>query len=204
MENRKSFSTLRLVQLAILTAIMLVLSFTPLGYLRVGMMSISFLTLPVAVGAVLLGPKAALFLGAVFGASSFVQCFGMDPTGVALMGISPIKTFITCVVPRLLVGILPALLYRALERKNGSAATVAACLTAPVVNTVLFLGCLVVFFGNEPLIAGLGDSVWAILMALGLANLALEAPVCVVIGTAVCLALKRAVRPARRNDGAGR
>ena len=56
---------------AILMAIILVMSFTPLGYLRVGPVAITFLTIPVVIGAVLLGPWYGAFLGAVFGATSF-------------------------------------------------------------------------------------------------------------------------------------
>ena len=46
----------QMVQLAVLTAILLVMAFTPLGYLKIGPLSITFLTLPVAVASVVLGP----------------------------------------------------------------------------------------------------------------------------------------------------
>ena len=43
--------TRRLVQMSILIAIMLILAFTPLGYLKVGAIDITFMTIPVVVGA---------------------------------------------------------------------------------------------------------------------------------------------------------
>ena len=53
--NNVSPRTAKMVLLAILAAIMLVLAFTPLGYLKVGVIEISFMMVPVAVGAIVLG-----------------------------------------------------------------------------------------------------------------------------------------------------
>ena len=81
--------TLWMVQTAILAAILILMAFTPLGYLKVGTISITFLTLPVVIGAILLGPLSGAILGGVFGLTSFAQCFGMDVFGTTLMGINP-------------------------------------------------------------------------------------------------------------------
>ena len=61
----------RLVLTALLTALIIVMAFTPLGYLKAGAIEITFITIPVIIGAVLLGPVGGLFLGAVFGITSF-------------------------------------------------------------------------------------------------------------------------------------
>jgi uncharacterized membrane protein len=77
-QNRKQ--TIKTIAvLGILIALTLVMAFTPVGYLKVGAVSISFLMIPVAVGAIAVGPWAGALLGAVFGITSFVQCFGADP-----------------------------------------------------------------------------------------------------------------------------
>ena len=115
----------QMVQLAVLTAILLVMAFTPLGYLKLGPLSITFLTLPVAVASVVLGPQAGLIMGAVFGLTSFFQCFGMDEFGVTLLSISFWKTMVMCLVPRLLAGGIPGLIYRGLKNKNRTLFTVA-------------------------------------------------------------------------------
>ena len=44
-----------LTQLALLTALMLVMANTPLGYIRVGVLTMSLLTVPMAIGAMLCG-----------------------------------------------------------------------------------------------------------------------------------------------------
>ena len=67
----------RVTLLGLLTAILLVLSMTPLGYLNIGPLAISFNMIPVAVGAAALGPVGGAVLGAVFGMTSFLQCLGI-------------------------------------------------------------------------------------------------------------------------------
>lgn len=194
MEKRARSKTLQMAQLAILLAILLVMAFTPLGYLKIGPLSVSFLTLPVAIGAVILGPKAAIILGTAFGLTSFYQCLGMDALGVALMGVSPVRTFIMCVVPRVLIGLVTGNLYQLLKGKNDKVATAVTCLAAPIVNTVCFLGAMVLFFGHTPVLQQFGDTVWAILSVMGIANVIPETLVCLLAGTAICLALKKALK----------
>lgn len=71
MKNRTN--TRWLTQLALLVAVLLVMNYTPLGYLQVGPLSMSLLTIPVAIGAMTLGPVAGAILGGVFGTTSFVS-----------------------------------------------------------------------------------------------------------------------------------
>lgn len=180
----------QMVQLAVLTAILLVLAFTPIGYLKLGPLSVTFLTIPVAIAAVVLGPRGGLILGAVFGITSFLQCFGMDTFGTALCSISPVKTALMCLVPRLLAGWVPGLIYRGLKDKNRTLGTALACVATPLINTAFFMGMLVLFFRNEAYIQSFGDTVWTILTTLGLANAIPEALVTLVAGTAICKALQ--------------
>lgn len=194
MEKRARSKTLQMAQLAILLAILLIMAFTPLGYLKIGPLSVSFLTLPVAIGAVILGPKAAIILGAAFGLTSFYQCLGMDALGVALMGVSPVRTFIMCFVPRVLIGVITGYLYQLLKYKNDKVSTAVTCLAAPIVNTVFFLGTMVLFFGQTPVLQQFGTTVWAILSVMGIANVIPETLVCLLAGTAICLALKKALK----------
>lgn len=97
MRNKK---TLEMVQVAVLVAIVLIMSFTPIGYLRTAGLEISLITIPVVIGAMVIGPKAGLILGLVFGFTSFYQCFGMSPFGATLLGINPVATFLVCVPTR--------------------------------------------------------------------------------------------------------
>ena len=71
-QNQK---TKNIALMGILSALLLLMAFTPLGYLKVGAISISFLMIPVALGAIALGPVAGAALGTLFGITSFAQCF---------------------------------------------------------------------------------------------------------------------------------
>ena len=111
-----------LTQLALLVAILLVLNYTPLGYLQIGPLSASLLTVPVAIGAMTMGPTAGAILGAVFGATSFLQAVeGKSAMSAALFNASPAGTFVVCVVARVLMGLCAAWIFRGLCKEIGRA-----------------------------------------------------------------------------------
>ena len=116
MNKNISAKTSRMVQLAILTAIIFLMGFTPIGFLHVGAVEITFIMIPVIIGAIVIGPGAGAFLGAMFGLASFIQCFGMSAFGSTLLGIQPVFTFLVCMVPRILMGWLCGLIFRGLVR----------------------------------------------------------------------------------------
>ena len=88
-KTNMSAKTLKMIQLALLTAIIVLMAFTPVGFIRTPGLEITLIGIPVVVGAVLLGPSGGAILGAVFGLCSFLQCFGMSPFGAVLLGINP-------------------------------------------------------------------------------------------------------------------
>ena len=68
MRNNTRLQTL--VRLALLVALQIAMRLLGLGKVPVGPLNMSFLTLPIAVGAICMGPEAGMILGAVFGAFS--------------------------------------------------------------------------------------------------------------------------------------
>ena len=180
-----------LVQLALLTAIELVMAFTPLGYLKIGPVSITFMAIPVAVGAIVLGPLSGAFLGLVFGLTSFSQCFGADTFGTTLLGINAFSTAFMCLVPRILMGLFAGLIFGGLKKTTlgETGGALLSSLACSIINTVLFVGSLIVLFGNTEYIKGFGDSVIAVIMALVSINTVIEAIACTIIGGAVSKAV---------------
>lgn len=183
-----------LAQYAILTAIIFILSFTPLGYLKVGMIEITFIIIPVAVGAVVLGPVGGAVLGGVFGITSFIQCFTTSPFGKFLFALSPVLTFVTCLIPRILCGYLAGLLFKVLAKKGkgGVLPYVAAGIATPLLNTLFFILSIVLFFWkNEAFISQMGswgittDNVWVFFIAFVGLNGLVEAIVGAIVGSAV-------------------
>lgn len=132
------------VQLSVLIALIVVFSFTGLGYIKVGVVEITLNIIPVAVGAIVLGPAAGAVCGAAFGITSFIQCFGLSAFGTALFAISPVSTFIMCFFPRLLTGLFTALIFKAF--KNQRLGCTLSSLCCALLNTVLFVSVFIALF----------------------------------------------------------
>ncbi len=189
-----------MVQLAILIAIVILLTLTPLGYLKIGPVEATLMGIPVSVAAMVLGPTGGAIIGLAFGLTSFFQCFGPSALGVFLLGVSPVLTAITCIVPRVLCGWLPGLLFRAMrphDRTRTVSYFVTGLLTA-VINTVLFVGCIVVFFWhNDAFLSQMQawsittDTLWLFLVAFVGINGIAEAAICAVVGGAAGKAVDR-------------
>ena len=71
-----------LVQLAVLTALLLLLEITGLGYIKTPVLEFTVMQVPVILGAIILGPGAGALLGGVFGLTSFWECFGKSAFGM--------------------------------------------------------------------------------------------------------------------------
>jgi uncharacterized membrane protein len=155
----KKFGTREMVSTAMLCAILLVMSFTPLGYLNIGPLAISFNMIPVAIGAIALGPVGGLILGGVFGITSFLQCLGIggtSPMGVILFEIDPFLAFIQRFIPRLLAGLISGFVFKGIKKLiNPTFACFATGFSAALLNTVLFMSALVLLFGNTDYVRGL-------------------------------------------------
>ena len=156
---KKGLKPRELTLLGLLTALLIVMSATPLGYLNVGPLAITFNVIPVAVAAIALGPTGGAIIGAVFGITSFLQAMGIGGTssmGLITFEISPMLTFIHRFVPRVLVGLLTGLAYKGL-RKTGlkKASVFIAGFCAAFLNTLLFMGALFLLFGKTDYVQGL-------------------------------------------------
>lgn len=176
---------------AILAALIILMTFTPIGYIPIGPVKMTLITLPVAVGSIVLGERSGLILGGVFGLTSFYTCFGMDFVGMGLLSINPFLTFVMCVVPRVLCGYLPAVIYKAIS-KSGTKRTMVAIPVAgasvAIINTVLFLCSMWLFFGNSlSEVVGVAiDNIFALFALFAGTNGLIEIAVNIVVGTAIC------------------
>ena len=189
-----------MVELAVLIAIILIMAFTPLGYIKTLGLEITLIVVPVCVGAVTLGPTAGLILGAVFGISSFIQCFGLSTFGMQLLAINPILCFIVCVPTRMLMGWLTGVIYKALSKTGAKAiATPFACLIGPVLNTLFFMSTLCLCFYNTDYIQGFVSDLGAanvllfVILFVGINGL-IEAVASFVVGTAISIPLNKLVK----------
>ena len=146
---KRKQAVLKMVQLALLTAIILVLQFTGVA-IRLpipGATNISLVLIPIALGAMLLGPVAGAFLGLVFGLVVYITggVMHMDPFTAFLFDNNPIVTAGICIVKSTLAGFLGGIVYRLLSKKSILLAVFVSAAIVPLVNTGVFcLGCLVI------------------------------------------------------------
>jgi len=129
-----------LILLAVFTALVVVLSWVAI---RVGPFVVT-LTLPVIViGGALCGVWAGAWLGAVFSVMVFVV-----GDAASFLAINIPATILVVMLKGTAAGLVAALVYHMLHKNNKTTlATIAAAVTAPIVNTGIFaVGCLLFFF----------------------------------------------------------
>ena len=197
-----------LTQLALLTALMLVMANTFLGYIRVGLLTMSLMTVPLAIGAMLCGPAAGAWLGFVFGMTSFLS--NTFTPNITSFVFSPFYSLgdtqgnalslVICFVPRILVGIIPYFVFYGLEKiLRGKRPLALGCagFVGSMMNTLLVMGMIFLFFGKEyaaakefPFEALLG-TIATVIFTNGIAEAAVAAFVCVAAGTILLQVKKR-------------
>ncbi len=153
------FTTSQLTILGLMSGILFLMAYTPLGYLNIGPLAVTFNVIPVAICAVVLGPTGGAVAGAVFGLTSFLQAMGIGGTsalGAALFQINPFLSAVQCFVPRILDGLLIGFIYRGMRKKTNVYASCAVTgFFSAFLNTLFFMTTLVVMFGNTEVIQNL-------------------------------------------------
>lgn len=194
--------TLYLVQLTVLAVILLLLEVTGLGYIKTPGLEFTIMTVPVIVGAIILGPGAGAILGGIFGLTSFWQAVsGKSAFGVMLLNMNPFGAFVTTVPTRILVGLLCGLFFRFLRKRlvNKTLSLTLASLSGALLNTALFMTALLFFFYNSELLQGFAQSLGTkspltfLFAFVGIQGL-LEALICAVLGTAISQAVAKSVK----------
>ena len=202
----KKLTTSQITILGLMVALLLVMAWTPLGYLNIGILAISFNVIPVAVSAIALGPLGGAIAGAVFGLTSFLQCIGIggvSAMGAVLFGINPVLAFIQRFIPRLLDGFIIGLVFEAMRKRGVKIHLTSAVIgfLSAFLNTVLFMTFLVVLFGNTEYMQGLigGRNILVFVCAYVGVNAVVEMAASTVITAAVGTALYRAhILPGKR------
>ncbi len=192
-----------MTELAIFIAIIIVMKLTGLSSVPVGPLVMTFTMVPIAIGAMLLGPAEGAVLGFVYGITSLYDAI----TGASAMTgfffqLSPVHTVILCVVTRTLVGLLTGLIFKALREieKKKIVCYYVGGLMAPMLNTILFMGYIVLVFYKSEFVQNLVSNLGAVnplmfvILLVGVQGLIEWVTGCVVGGTVakgVAHALKR-------------
>ena len=155
--KKKRMNVKDLTTMGLLTGILLVMAFTPLGYFHTLGVDISLMMIPVAIGAMLMGPKAGAWLGFVFGATSFYQALtGTSVFSATLFNISPVNTFLLCIPTRMLMGFMTGVIFLLVSKldKKKTVCYFVGGFFAAFLNTVFFMATLILLFWNTEYIQG--------------------------------------------------
>ena len=187
----------RMVVMALLMAMVVVLQLLSAVIPPVGGFSISLVLIPIVLGAAVYGIRAGALLGATFGVIVIINCVsGADAGGAMVFQANPVLCVLVVMTKGILAGMASGTVYRLLHKVNPCLAMLVAAIVCPVVNTGVFIGCMLLFFIDVLAAwAGGGDILGFILSGLVLANFVPE----LIINVVFSPAGQRIVRTVKKN-----
>lgn len=143
MQTRKDkrAKTEQLTLMALLTALVAVLSYLG-GFIRIGgIASVNLSLIPVVVGATIFGPASGAWLG-------LVSAIGvlLAPSTAVFFEVTILGTVVVVIIKGVLSGFCAGLAYKLIEKLNRYVAVVVSAIVCPVVNTGIYIiGCFLFF-----------------------------------------------------------
>ena len=208
-ENRKH-DTRWMVGVALMAAIAILLSNTPLGMIQLPIIKATTVHIPVLIGAILFGPLAGSILGGIFGICSMVSnttaptllSFAFSPflSTTGLPG--ALKAIWVSVGCRILIGLIAGWLWIGLKRLklNDFAALPITGFVGSMVNTVFVMGSIYFLFAEQYAAAKQVaiTAVFGLVMATVAASGVPEAVAAAILVTAITKALLKAMGRKRK------
>ena len=192
----KNENVKRMVGMALLMAMVVVLQLLSAVIPPVGGFSISLVLIPIVLGAAVYGVRAGALLGATFGVIVTINCVtGADAGGAMVFQANPVLCVLVVMSKGILAGMASGAVYRLLKKVNPYFAMLVAAIVCPVVNTGVFITCMLLFFIDVLAAwAGGGDIIGYVLTGLVFANFVPELIINIVFspaGQTVLKAVKR-------------
>ena len=147
MQTQKN-KTYRIAILGILSAFIIIQTFVPfLGNIPIPPLNPTIIHITVIVAAFVLSTKDGMLVGLVWGLARMVKAYTLPASPLdLLLWTNPV----IAVVPRVMVGLVAGLIFHAfLKRKQEKRGMVIAAVLGSLTNTVLVLGFIALFYGNE-------------------------------------------------------
>ncbi len=208
-QSRTQDRTLGLVQLSLFSGIIVIMAFTPfIGYIPLGFTRATIIHIPVIIGSLMLGPKKGAFLGGVFGLTSLINNT-INPTATSFV-FSPFITIgdihggfasiIICMVPRILVGVVPYYVYHLIVGKKSEPTKTRmgialgfAGVSGALTNTLLVMNMIFLFFKDAYATANdvAGNAVYTFILGIIGINGVPEAIIAGIIVTGIGAALMK-------------
>ena len=169
MNNRK---IKQMAGLGLLIALVVVLQSLGGMIPPIGGFSISLVLIPIVLGAALYGPVGGVILGGAFGVIVVINCItGADVGGQMVFQAGPVLCIAVVMGKGILAGLASGLVYHILKNKAPFLGMVLAAAICPIVNTGVFVACMLTFFRDVlSAWAGGGDLMAYVLSGLMLCN----------------------------------
>lgn len=168
MEKKQKFTVRDMVEIALFMAIIALLAFSPLGYIRTPLISGTTMHIPVILAGILFGSKKGAITGFMFGVTSFLNATFFNPNMTSFL-FTPFMhivetdngaiqdaggnfaSLIICFVPRILIGVTAALSFRFIKKvsKNETVSLGVAAVIGSMTNTILVMGMAYIFFAER-------------------------------------------------------
>lgn len=186
-------------QLSLLSAVLVILAFTPIGSIQLPLIKATTTHIPVIIGAILLGMGAGMFLGTLFGIVSVIRST-LFPTLTTFV-FSPFLSvpgetggnwaaLLVAFVPRILIGVAVAKLYQVLRKIELPKMTqlIVCAIFGSMVNTIGVLSLIYLLYGAQyALVLELThEALVSFLLTVLLTNGIGEAIVAGIIAPAIC------------------
>ncbi|MGL4738160.1 MAG: ECF transporter S component [Cellulosilyticaceae bacterium] len=191
-----------LTLLGVLLAVEILLGSTPLGFVPLGFTKATTIHIPVIIGAIFLGPVGGAILGTAFGILSVIvntitpslTSFVFSPF-ITIGGTQGnLWSLVVALVPRMMIGITAYYAYKWVSHmsKKKELAYITAGIVGSLTNTILVMGFIYIFFGNQYATAkGVSfEALFGVIMGIIGINGIPEAIVAALLVTAVCKVLK--------------
>lgn len=139
---KESNKVFQMTVISMFLAILIIQTFVPvLGYIPLGAIDITIVHITVILAAILFGPKTGIIIGTSWGLLSMIRSY-VQPSITNVFFQNPVIS----VLPRLLVGLLSALLFSLVKEKLSERwAYSITALVGTLLNTVLVLGSIYLF-----------------------------------------------------------
>lgn len=187
----------RIAVAGIMSALSIILNFTPLGFMLVPglQVQITLMHIPVIIAAILEGPIVGGLVGLVFGIFSFYTAL-VTPLPIAFAFLNPLVS----VLPRILIGIVAFYVYKAfnniLRNRNQAVSIGVAAAAGSLTNTIGVLGMIYILYA-KPFVEALGikgTASYIVIFGMALPNAPLELVAAILVSIPVAVAVKKVWR----------
>jgi len=200
-----------MVTLAMLCAILIVMSMTGIGFIPLPVIKATTMHIPVIIGAIVLGPTGGAILGAVFGLCSIwanttspgILSFAFSPfmTTEGFLGV--VKSIWIALGCRIAFGYLAGWLWRVFKKlfKKDLIALPTSAAVATIAHTLLVMGSIYILLAQQYAQAKnvAYSAVFGLIMGTVTASGIPEAIAAAILVTAICIALFKMLNSTNSN-----